>query len=143
MKNFIFLFTISLFLFSCEVKPKEINYGDDHCKFCDMTVVDKTHAAQYVTKKGKAYMFDAIECLVREIVRNDIESTLEFILVADYSDPGKLINATTATYLISEGIKSPMGENLSAFSNEKNAKEFQIEHTGDIYTWEELKKIIK
>ena len=139
----ILLITISTFLSSCEVAPKEINYGDDHCKFCDMTVVDKTHSAQYVTKKGKAYMFDAVECLVREIVRNDIENTLEFILVADYSNPGKLINATKATYLISEAIRSPMGENLSAFGKQEDAKNIQKEHSGNIYTWEELKGIIK
>lgn len=29
-----------------------------------MTIVDKQHAAQVVTKKGKAYSFDAIECMV-------------------------------------------------------------------------------
>jgi len=139
----IVLITIGLFFSSCEVKPKEINYGDDHCKFCDMTVVDKTHASQYVTKKGKAYMFDAVECLVREIVRNDIENTLEFILVSNYSNPGELIDATKTTFLISEKIKSPMGENLSAFKSEIIAKEFQTKYTGVIYTWEQLKTIIK
>ncbi|MBI2279338.1 MAG: hypothetical protein HYU68_01400 [Bacteroidetes bacterium] len=65
---------------SCSIEPKEINYGNDHCFNCDMTVVDKTHAAQYVTKKGKAYVFDAVECLMMKLEKekNDEPEDSEF-----------------------------------------------------------------
>ena len=131
------------FLTSCSVEPAPIEYGDDQCEFCKMGVVDKSHSAQYVTSKGKQFKFDAIECLIREIDDPEIEeSTLAFILVADYSNPGKMIDASTATYIVSKAIKSPMGANLSAFSNADDAKSIVAEKGGDVYDWEGIKKHI-
>lgn len=133
-------FFIFLTLFSCKVEPKKINYNTDHCHYCDMTVVDKTHAAQYVTKKGKAYMFDAIECIVNNLNKNNNEETMAFLLVADYANPGNLVDAKTATYLISKKIKSPMGANLSAFSSKETAQKVLKENGGKLYTWSALKE---
>ncbi len=124
---------------SCKVEPKEINYGQDHCAHCDMTVVDKSHASEYVTKKGKAYMFDAVECMVMKINKDQNEDLMEYVLVADYANPGDLIDAKIATFLISEKIKSPMGANLSAFSSKETAEKFLQENGGKLYTWDQLK----
>ena len=136
---FLIILVIPFIISSCSVKPKEIEYGTDHCHYCDMTVVDKTHASQYVTKKGKAYMFDAIECMVNEINEEQNEDGLAFILVANYANPGELVNAKKATFLISEEIKSPMGAYLSAFKDDGKAKSTLDEHGGNLYTWDELK----
>ncbi len=78
-----------------------------------MTIVDKTHAAEFVTKKGRAYKFDAVECLINDLKIKMKKNCIYFS--NRLSKPEELINATTATYLISEEIKSPMGANLSAF----------------------------
>jgi len=129
----ILFIALLLFLVSCKVEPKKINYGQDHCAFCDMTVVDKMHACEYVTKKGKSYPFDAIECMTQKINQENNESELAFILVSDYQNLGKLIDAENATYLITEKIKSPMGANLSAFSSLEKAKKMQHELGGTIY----------
>ena len=141
--NLLIYLSAVLLLFSCTVEPKDIAYGHDHCALCDMTVVDKTHAAQYVTSKGKAYMFDAVECLVRKINKDNNEEQLAFILVIDYNRPGELVNAKDAYYLISENIKSPMGANLSAFSNSKLAQKAKSEFGGEVFSWEELKNKLK
>jgi len=125
---------------SCKIEPKKIDYGNDHCAFCEMTVVDKTHSAEYVTKKGKAYVFDSVECLVNDIQKENNEDQLEIMLVADYANPGDLTNAKTATYLISKNIKSPMGANLSAFSSQETAKKFQKENGGNLFSWIQLKE---
>ncbi|HIP36024.1 MAG TPA: hypothetical protein EYG85_04150 [Crocinitomix sp.] len=124
---------------ACKVEPKPINYGDDHCHFCDMTVVDKTHAAEITTKKGKSFVYDAIECMIRELNQNKNEQDLAFILVADYSQPGQLIDARESHFLISKQIKSPMGANLSAFQSLDVAKKYQKENGGELYNWEEIK----
>jgi len=143
MKNRVFIiiliFSLSM-LTGCKVEPKKINYGKDHCYHCDMTVVDKKHVSQYVTKKGKAYMFDAIECLVMKIDQEKNEDLLAFILVADYTNIGVLVDAKTATYLISKKIKSPMGANLSAFSSKKTAQKILKENGGKLYTWSSIKE---
>ncbi|MDH5605047.1 MAG: hypothetical protein OEY51_13950, partial [Cyclobacteriaceae bacterium] len=52
---------------SCTPKPEEIKYGEDLCHFCSMAIVDDKFSAQYVTKKGRAYKFDAIECMIHEL----------------------------------------------------------------------------
>jgi copper chaperone NosL len=104
-----------------------------------MNIVDKTHAAQYVTTKGKQFKFDAIECMVNDLTeKTDLE--LAYLLVADYANPGEMVGAITATFLISPEIKSPMGANLSAFSSKEKAIETKQKHTGEIYTWDSLKQ---
>jgi len=141
MKNKIILFVlIAASFYSCTVEPTPIEYGSDHCYFCDMTVVDKTHASQYTTKKGRSYSFDAVECLVRKLTQDNNEAEMAFIQVADYANPGHLVSASSATYLVSEKIKSPMGANLSAFSNSETAQKAQSMHNGEIFTWQQIKE---
>ena len=131
----IFSFLIGLLIVTaCTVSPQKIEYGKDVCSYCDMTIVDKTHAAQFVTKKGRAYKFDAIECLINDLKVKD-ENELAFVLVADFLNPAELINASEATYLISEEIKSPMGANLSAFKNKES-----ISNKGYQFNWNTIKE---
>jgi len=141
MKNIFIVLTsiLVLALYSCSVEPVDIDYGNVHCMHCDMTVVDRSHAAEYVTKKGKAFVFDAIECMVRTINEKNNESDLAFILVADYANPGNLIDVNSTTFMINENIKSPMGANLSAFSTIELAQEVQQEQGGKLLNWDELK----
>lgn len=124
-------------LFSCEIAPETINYGSDACSFCKMTIVDQQHASQYVTTKGKQFKFDAIECMLNDIVEKDIKK-IEILLVADYQNPGSLIVANQATYLISKEIKSPMGAYLSAFSSNPVATKTLDESGGKLYSWTEI-----
>jgi len=138
LKPFVGIF-ILLLTISCKVEPEAIAYGNDQCSFCVMNIVDKTHSAQYVTKKGKQFKFDAIECLVNDLNEKN-EENLAFILVANYANPGEMIDAKTATYLISPTIKSPMGANLSAVSTSEKAQELQQKYAGNIYTWDTLKQ---
>ena len=102
---------------SCNNGPQPISYSEDACHFCRMTIVDKQHAAQIVTEKGRNYKYDAIECMVNDLNNWDRPAP-DQILVSDYSEPGKMINASDTYYLISKNIPSPMGAYLSAFKNE-------------------------
>lgn len=136
LKHYLALALLLLFI-SCNVSPQAIDYGNDGCHFCKMTIVDKVHAAEVVTKKGKVYKFDASECMInfmKEFNTNDIE----LYLSNNYTEPEALIDATKATFLISENIPSPMGAFLSAFKNENDAKKTKSEKGGELYSWEEL-----
>ena len=137
-KPFIGVFLLLLTI-SCKIEPQPIEYGKDQCSYCKMNVVDKTHAAQYVTQKGKQFKFDAIECMVNDLNEKN-EANAAILLVANYSNPGELIEATSATFLISKEIKSPMGANLSAFSSKNKADKLLQKYGGAIYTWETLKE---
>jgi copper chaperone NosL len=102
-----------------------------------MTIVDKVHAAEIVTKKGKIYKFDATECMVN--FRNEFEvSEIKFYLTNHYLEPEVLIDATKATFLISKNIPSPMGAFITAFENKAEAEKVQSEKSGTLYTWDEL-----
>ncbi len=136
-KKLIVVLIVSLVLIACSTKPKAIEYGVDGCHFCKMTIVDKLHAAEIVTKKGKVYKFDATECMINFIGEFDT-SAIALYLSNNYTEPEALIDATQATFLISENIPSPMGAFLSAFKNKEDAINAQEEKDGNLYTWEEL-----
>ncbi|NOX17400.1 MAG: hypothetical protein GXO87_03850 [Chlorobi bacterium] len=131
-----------LFLVSCSIEKSPINYGKDACHFCKMTIVDRQHAAEVVTDKGKAYKYDAIECMLNDLQGNK-ERKIALFLIDDYSSPGELIDAKEATYLISENLPSPMGANLTGFGSKEKAMETQKEKGGTIYSWNDLKRLFK
>lgn len=136
-RAFIILMGLALLLVSCSVEARPISFGDDQCDFCRMTIVDRQHAAQTVTRKGKQSCFDSIECMVNNTLKNGSEKELSIILVGDYGQ-STMIPATTASYLITDKIKSPMGANLSAFATAEKALAAQKEYGGEIYTWNQL-----
>jgi copper chaperone NosL len=130
----------SVLLFTgCEVAPDNIDYGKDHCAYCQMTIVGKQHGAEVVTAKGKAYKFDAVECMVHYLGENS-ETPYAFILSNTFDAPGVLSPAESSTFLISEALPSPMGENLTAFGDPDVANEIMQEKGGIIYDWNALCK---
>ena len=136
LKHYLII-TLLLLFYSCNVSPKPIDYGNDGCHFCKMTIVDKVHAAEIVTNKGKVYKFDATECMVN--FKEDFDtSEIKFYLSNNYSEPEVLTDATKATFLISKNIPSPIGAFLSAFKNKEDAQKMQSEQSGTLYTWDEL-----
>ena len=137
LKHYLIVALLLLF-FSCNVSPQAIDYGNDGCHFCRMTIVDKVHAAELVTKKGKVYKFDATECMINFLKDFEDASEVEIYLANNYKEPEILIDATKATFLISENIPSPMGAFLSAFKNKVEAEKVRSEKGGNLYSWDEL-----
>tara|TARA_R100001198_G_C5194123_1_gene185671 strand:+ start:705 stop:1034 length:330 start_codon:yes stop_codon:yes gene_type:complete len=108
-----------------------------------MTIVDRQHSAQLVTTKGKAYKYDAIECMVHSLQDEMKDTEMALYLVADFNQPGQLMDATMASYLVSDQIASPMGANLSAFENENSGQKAQEKFTGELFSWEEIQIHLK
>ncbi|MFO7720174.1 MAG: nitrous oxide reductase accessory protein NosL [Gillisia sp.] len=134
MKKIIFTLLITVMygsLISCSTEPEAINYGHDACHFCEMTIVSQAHAAQAVSVKGKQFKYDAIECMVNDINKNQTEMAVE--MVSNFMQPGTMIPAQKAHFIINDSINSPMGANLAAI---------KLNSHGDpdgLYTWKELK----
>src|SRR5688572_2445216 len=118
-----FIAVFALALTSCSVEPKPIRYGEDACHHCKMTLMDKKFGAELVTKKGKIYTFDDVNCMLSFYNSSEV-TTDEFShkLVADFSKPAKLIEADKAFYLKSPEIQSPMISQIAAFENEQDLK---------------------
>jgi len=128
---------VGLLVMGCSIRPEPIEYGTDGCHFCSMTIVDRQHAAEIVTKKGKVFKFDAVECMVNHL--KDIDTAeVGLFLANDYQAPGELIDAKKATFLISKDIPSPMGEYLSAFHSRTEAEKIEAENNGKLYSWDAL-----
>ena len=126
-------------LISCSIKQKEINYGSDNCHYCKMLIVDKQHATEIVTQKGKIYTYDSIECMLNEMSREDAQQH-KLYLTNVFNTPSKLYNAEECSFLISESLPSPMGEYLTAFNTKKLALETKTDIGGKIYNWNEIKE---
>ena len=141
MKNSVTIILIALLAvltISCNTGPQAIDYGNDGCHFCKMTIVDKIHGAEFITGKGKVYKFDATECMLN--YAQDLQTTATGIYYTNhYGNPTELIPSSEATYLISKELPSPMGANLTAFKEKSTAEKIQSDLGGTLYTWKELK----
>lgn len=143
MTRFFLLGLLLISFISCEVSPQKIEYGSDACHYCQMTIVDQQHASQLVSTKGKAFKYDAIECMVHSLQEQMTETPMALYLVANFNEPGQLMDAEAATYLVSDQIQSPMGANLSAFPDQASAVEKQEQFTGETYSWKEIQEHLK
>lgn len=133
-----------IFLFACSKEMPKLEYGKDQCDLCKMTLTDRKYGAEIITQKGKAFKFDAAECMLNYLMQKKIEeNTVEKYLVVNLSEPGTLIDAVNASYLISDKLRSPMGENISSFADKNASEKFLKEYGGKIYSWEELKNEYK
>ena len=132
---------MTLFLLaSCSKEVAQIKYGTDQCENCKMTLTDKKYGALIYTQKGKSFKFDAAECMLDYVKENKIsESEIDKYFVINLTEPGELINAAETIFLISPELRSPMGENISAFKNKADAEKYQTEFGGEIFSWDELK----
>lgn len=137
------VFVLMGIISSCSQSPVPLQYGKDVCDFCKMTLVDKRFGGEAITKKGKIYRFDAVECMVHFIQekRNGLQSFAS-LQTTDYTAPEKLIDAQTSLYYYSHELPSPMGMFLTSFENEKNLQIVQSQHQGKVLTWKEVMDLV-
>ena len=128
---------IGLVSASCEIKSQPISYGKDVCKYCSMIIVDQQHGSEVITSKGKVFKFDSIECLLNYTHEAE-QGEFAMKLCNHYHEPGELITLEEASFLISEGLPSPMGAFLTAFESKASAIEARKKFGGKIYSWSEL-----
>ena len=108
-----------------------------------MTIVDPQHGAELITAKGKIFKFDAIECMVHYVQKNEGNSFESFWVNEYGTTTGALVDASTCTFLISKNIPSPMGAFLSGFSDPTTAEKFKAEKGGETFGWEALIKALE
>ena len=141
---FSFVSFLLLFIYSCSTEPEPINYGHDECEFCRMLITDNKYGSELVTDKGKIYKFDSIECLVEfSIVKNIIGDMNNKFLVSDFGNPGTLLNCTESYYVKTDKYRSPMGLNVSAFSEKDKMENFISQNGGETLSWVDVIELIK
>ena len=137
--NFSIFMLLGVFLSACNKSPEAIDYGNDACHFCQMTIVDKIHGAELVTDKGKLFKFDSAECLLH--YHKSLNNTQGYLFLTNhFENPEVLIPVSEAKFLISENLPSPMGAYLTAFRTDASIALIKEEKGGEVYDWESLKK---
>lgn len=131
--------TLIFLLFACSVEPEPLRFGEDSCHHCKMTLMDKKFGAELVSKKGKAYKFDDVNCMLAFYNSNEIPvDDFSYKLVVDFSRPSELINAADAFYLKSAAIKSPMASEIAAFAKKESMEAAKEQLNGIYLVWGEL-----
>ncbi len=139
----LFLLSATWFFTSCSKGPKPIDFGHENCHHCKMLIADPKFGAEAVSKTGKTFKYDAVECLILDLKSAGIEEEkmADYYVIA-FDKPATLIHASEATFLISPNVPSPMGAYLSAFSSRESAEAVEKEKGGTLYSWEEVRKKI-
>jgi len=116
-------------------EPVPLAYGEDTCDRCHMGLVDERYGAELITRTGRVYTFDSVECLaafyLREIDRGQVAS----LWVTNFRAPSRLVPAEEAFYLRSPDLRSPMGMNLTAFGPGIERRAVENSFGGEILDW--------
>ncbi|RFN60258.1 nitrous oxide reductase accessory protein NosL [Marixanthomonas ophiurae] len=142
MKQYFVLLGILFSFFGSVQAQEKIDYGTTNCQLCNMVIKDNRFASQAIKQNNQTLYFDAIECLLNYLKANN-EIDFKSMYVSDYANPEIFISVTTAFYLKSNIIKSPMGANLSAFSSKEKAERFKTLEKDALYTWQQLNRAFK
>jgi len=135
----IVLVCLSITLLSCKVEPEPLQYGEDACYTCKMTLMDKKFGAELVSKKGKVFKFDDVNCMLTFYHSGEIPpGEFAYRLVTDFSQPAKLIEAADAFYLKSPALRTPMASQIAAFQQKENMEKTKTEIKGIYLVWGEL-----
>jgi len=139
MRVNILIFLVAISLLSCNVNPEPLTMGKDACYTCKMTLMDKKFGAELVTKKGKIYKFDDLNCMINFSKSGyEPEENIEHRLVVDFAQTGKLLDAAKLYYCKSAKINSPMGSHVAAFEKKEDLEKSNSEWQGTTLTWKEV-----
>ena len=138
MRNISILFIVSSWLIGCSTKgPEPILLHKDACASCKMSISEGNFAAELITSKGRVYKFDDIQCM-KDYVQANAGAASSRFYVGDYQKENELIDATTAWYVQSEQVKSPMGGHTAAFAGKEAAEEVAAAYQTSVKNWQEI-----
>ncbi len=138
------LLAVLILAMACDRGPQEIRIGQQECDHCRMMISQKQFAAQLITQQGRQYAFDAIECMAAFVDSGDgRELDIHALWVPDFLNPGSWLEAESAWYLQSDGLRSPMALNFSAYSSEDIARSQQSEFGGHVFRWVDVREIVR
>ncbi|CAN5425499.1 hypothetical protein BH09BAC3_BH09BAC3_06470 [soil metagenome] len=128
----------SVWLVACDVKPEPLAYGKDACHSCKMTLVDEKFGGEVVTKKGKVYKFDDVNCMINFYNSQETADNVSLLLMINFDSVNQFVDAREAFYVKSTMIKSPMGSQVASFSTREQLKKYNKEWNGIELSWGEL-----
>lgn len=133
------------FMWACTFETEPVNYGKDSCGFCKMSVVEDRYACEIVTDKGKVFKFDDLSCMIRFMVRENIDKKdMAHVVVNDFSHPHGFLDVDLAVFLSGSRFTGPMNGDVAAFKTMEAAEEVRLEDPGvTLLNWEDVIKKFK
>ena len=122
--------------------PRALIPGVDLCADCHMTVGVGGHGAQLVSATGRVYVFDSVECLINHLASASAPS-LHSVWVTDFTNPGNLVPAESAFYLISSTLASPMGLGVTAFATKADRDTALEVFGGAAMEWASTRRLVE
>lgn len=120
-----------------EAKPPTIRYGEDTCNECNMIISDSRYAAGYAHEieagRYESLAFDDIGDLLAHLEKHPERKVIAWY-VHDYAME-EWLDATTAYYVISDQIISPMGHGIAAHATRAAAEEMAQAKAGLVVDW--------
>jgi copper chaperone NosL len=136
-------FLLVLLWTGCTPEPEPIDYGNDACAYCRMTVSDPRYGAELVTETGKTHMFDSIECLAAHVQTQD-DLAVHSLWVSDFRAPGTLLHLEDAFLVHSDELKSPMSLNIAAFkAGAASPAAVADSVNGTVLSWAEVRTLVR
>ena len=124
---------------SCtDTEPVPVALNSDHCDNCRMTISQAKFAAELITQKGRIYKFDDVHCMLNFQSQNP-NIAVRSLYVCDYLNDHEFMDATVASYISGDFLKSPMGGNTAAFQSTEAATPYAGEWNAEIIDWGSLK----
>jgi copper chaperone NosL len=142
MKNIVLLALIFV-MQSCNTKPEPLIIGKDECSSCAMTIADLKYGAEAITEKGRVYKFDDISCMLH-FINHELKETekIKTYLISDYNTQ-QLIDATSAYFLNSSNLRTPMNGQVAAFATQKEAEIAAKDFLGNVMPWEKIQQMMQ
>ena len=107
-----------------ELKPPEIRYGEDVCAECNMIISDPRFATAYAYEvspgRYQSVLFDDIGDMLIYAGKNPTHKVVAWY-VHDY-ETKEWTDATTASYLVSSQVETPMASGVVSFASADRAE---------------------
>lgn len=116
-------------------QPPTIAYGRDVCGRCGMIISEERHAAGLVDTRGEQEVFDDAGEMIAQVQEEGLGDRR--VWVHDF-DSLEWIDGTTAFYVASPEVTTPMATGLVAFSTREAAESFGSQNAGTVMTWDEV-----
>jgi len=129
---------------ACAVEPQPIQLGSEECSHCRMVISEPQFTAQALNQRGRAFSFDAIECMAEWVRQGEVVPADEIhsLWVANFAAPDQWIAAEQAVFLRSPEIRSPMGAGLTAHADAGQARAYQADFGGELLSWSEVVDLV-
>jgi len=135
------LLLVPLFFSSCTAGPAPFEIGKDNCQTCKMGIADLKYGGEVISRKGKVYKFDDMGCMLQFLADGSLpEQEIKSRLVMNYENPNEFLDVSTAFFLSSPTLNTPMNSHLAGFSSRAAAEKSLATRTGEILRWEDLSK---